>query len=115
MRLTLDRFLAAVAAKAECPAPAYADVTQVILERIGKDLASWEARTLKKACIAVISGSGRMSEMELLALGPDARALLRALAVLRTTATAADVLSRVSRRAATSGYLRAKRKRGRYV
>jgi hypothetical protein len=78
MRLTLDRFLAAVAAKAECPAPAYADVTQVILERVGKDLASWEARTLKKACIAVISRSGRMTAMELSALGPDASALLRA-------------------------------------
>jgi hypothetical protein len=83
MRLTLDRFLAAAAAKAEKSTPTYADVTQPILERVGKDLASSEARTLKKACIAVIARAGRMTEMELLALGPDASALLRAFAECR--------------------------------
>jgi hypothetical protein len=78
MRRTLDRFLAAVAAKAASPAAAYADVTEAILERVGTNLTSREARTLKKACIAVISRSGWMTEVELLALGPDASALLLA-------------------------------------
>ncbi|MPZ46990.1 MAG: hypothetical protein GEV05_27220 [Betaproteobacteria bacterium] len=54
-------------------------MTQIILERVGKDLASCEGRTLKKACIAVIARAGRMTEMELVALGPDASALLRAI------------------------------------
>ena len=53
-------------------------MTQAILDRVGKDLASREARTLKKACIAVIARSGWMTGMELTALGPDASALLLA-------------------------------------
>jgi hypothetical protein len=78
MRLTLARFLAAVSAKAEGPAPAYADVTHIILDRVGENPSCHEAQALKKACIAIIAREGRMTEMELLSLGPDASTLLRA-------------------------------------
>jgi hypothetical protein len=79
-RLSLARFLAEVAAKAGTVASNEADPIGLILDRLATDPGSYEAQALKRACIAIISREGRMTEMELLSLGPHACSLLKAFA-----------------------------------
>jgi hypothetical protein len=82
-RLSLARFLAEVAAKAGAALPKEDDPIGLILDRLATNPGSYEAQALKKACIAIVTREGRMTEMELLSLGADACSLLKAFAEWR--------------------------------
>jgi hypothetical protein len=82
-RLSLAHFLAEVAAKAGNAVRKEADPIGLILARLAVNPATYEAQALKRGCLAVITREGRMTEMELLSLDPDACALLRAFAEWR--------------------------------
>jgi hypothetical protein len=79
--MRLAQFLTEVALRNRTQIPTYIDSVGIILARVGLQPHMPESRALTKATLAMIAGTGEMTEADLWALSQDALGLIETFAL----------------------------------